>query len=423
MARCLTVFSALLLAASACGETFTVQRGSDLQLVIDYAAAGDTIILGPKEFVASPTRFVDPLCGNCEDPATESETTSGFVISNKSLVLVGADRDLSRLVTRAGYGLLIVNSPDTRIHNLTVTGGIRSNDGRATDAGIVVRNSRVTISHVTVADNTDRADDTSVVVGIGGIIGREGADLRIEHCRIVDNGWDGLALYRGAQAHIADCTIENGRGVGIGVTWDASCTAVRNRISGYWKGIGAFGRSWVMARNNLIYDNLGWGMVATGAAYMDISNNVVFHNGNCGIAPWSQECRGRIINNIVVANGWRQEWVCKCVGVWNNGDWAKWEFAYNLVWGNATGDYADIFNQSGINGNLSEDPHFSGVSFPLPDSVAPLFQLPPDVGVFELMTTSPARFAGDTAIYNPDGSRSHIGLFGGPQAKPPRPSP
>ena len=100
----------------------------------------------------------------------------------------------------------------------------------------------------------------------------------------------------------------------------------------------------MIARNNLVHDNLGWGMIATGQAYMDMVNNVVYHNGNCGIAPWSTESRGRIVNNIIVENGWREQWVCPCVGVWNSGDWAKWEFRNNIVFNNVAGEYEDIWD-------------------------------------------------------------------------------
>ena len=187
-------------------------------------------------------------------------------------------------------------------------------------------------------------------------------------------------------------------GAGIGVTWDATCVAYRNEITGYWKGIGAFGSSWVIARNNLVHDNLGWGIIATHTSYMDITNNLVHHNGNCGIMPASTESRGRIVNNIVAGNGWREEWVCPCVGVQNYGDWAKWEFAHNIVWDNAEGNYGDIWDNTGLNGNLSEDPLFLGE------------------GDFHVAEGSPAINGGDTTIYNLDGTVSHIGLYGGPQA-------
>ena len=398
----LSVAALLLLFPGRAGAaTLTVERGSDLQAVIDYAKDGDTLILGTKAFEAKPTKFTEPLCGNCLDPKTEVKASFGFIVRNKSLVIIGRDRSASRLVTNAGYGLYFEDSPDSKVLNLTITGGKRDPDSNATDAGIVVRRSRLHVENVDIRDNDHRID--TVVVGIGGIFGREGAEIVARNCRLVNNGWDGVALYRGASAIITDCLIKDGRGAGIGVTWDAFCVAYRNEVTSYWKGIGAFGTAWVIARNNLVHDNLGWGIIATGQSHMDITNNVVYHNGNCGVAPWSTESRGRIVNNIITENGWRDQWVCPCVGVWNYADWAKWEFAHNIVWGNVAGEYEDIWDQTGFNGNLNEDPRFVGD------------------GDFHLRPGSPARHAGDSLIYNPDGSISHIGLYGGPQAKPGQP--
>jgi hypothetical protein len=280
------------------------------------------------------------------------------------------------------------------IRNLTITGGNRDDDGLATDGGIVARWSSVCIESVDIRDNNKR---DSTVVGIGGIIGREGSELKIANCQIINGGWDGVALYRGASAIVTDCLIKDGRGAGIGVTWDATCIAYRNEVTGFWKGIGSFGTSTLLARNNYVHDNLGWGMVGTGQSHLEAINNLIYHNGNCGVAPWSTEATGRIINNIISDNGWREQWVCPCVGVWNYGDWAKWEFRNNIVWNNKEGEYHDIWDQTGINGNLSVDPQIV---------VDSLLQLSDD---------SPAWHAGDSLIYNIDGSRSHIGPRGGPQ--------
>lgn len=387
----------LILAAPIYGSKIRVERGSDLQAVINFAKENDTLLLAAKTFEAKPFAFVDPLCGNCLDPKTDVKATYGFLIKGKSLVIMGTDRAATKLVTNAGYGVFFDNSPNSIIRNLTISSGKRDKDGNATDAAIVVRNSKLRVEQVDCRDNPDRAD--SVVVGIGGIFLREGADVTISNCTIINNGWDGVALYRGASAVITDCLIKDGRGVGIGTTWDATCVAYRNEISGYWKGIGAFGTSWVIARNNIIHDNLGWGMVATGQSFMDITNNVIVHNGNCGVAPWSTDSRGRIVNNIITDNGWRDQWVCPCVGVWNYGDWAKWRFSNNIVWNNKAGQYEGIWDQADINGNLNKDPLFEGS------------------GSYNLQPNSPAIHAGDSATYNPDGSISHIGITGGPQAK------
>lgn len=386
----------LTMASTGWSRTITVRPGNDLQSVIDSAADGDTLLLAAQSFEAMPVTFVEELCGNCLETQTPVPASYGFIVKDKSLTIVGRSRTSTRLVTMAGYGLYFVNSRKSMVSNLTITGGRRDADGNATDAAIVVRSSRVIIEDVDIRDNDHRID--TVVVGIGGIFGREGADIVIRNCTISNNGWDGVALYRGATAVVVDCLIEDGRGAGIGVTWDATCIAYRNEIRGYWKGIGAFGSSWVIARNNLVHDNLGWGLIATGKSFMDITNNVVYHNGNCGIAPWSTECRGRIVNNIIVDNGWRKEWVCPCVGVWNNGDWAKWYFAHNIVWNNKEGEYKEILDQTGLNANLSVDPLFAGEND------------------FHLLPGSPGVNAGDSTIFDIDGSVSDIGLHGGPQA-------
>jgi len=377
-------------------RTLTVERGSDLQSVIKFAADGDTLILAAKSFEANPSEFIDPLCGNCQKPTTSVVASTGFVIKDKSLIIIGRSRGRTRLVTGAGYGVYFENSHGSQLRNLTITGGRRDPTADATDAGVVVRNSRVELVNVDIKDNDHRLD--SVIVGIGGVLGREGSDIILRNCKIVNNGWDGVALYRGASGCVTECLIKDGRGVGIRVTWDATCHAIRNEISGYWKGIGAYGTSWIVARNNLVHNNLGWGIIATGQTHMDIVNNVVHHNGNCGIAPWSTESRGRIVNNVITENGWRDQWVCPCVGVWNYGDWAKWEFKHNIVFGNSTGEYQDIWDQTGLNGNLNDDPLF------LNDST---FQVQPE---------SPTIHAGDSLIINLDGTISDIGLYGGPHA-------
>ena len=369
---------------------------SALQQAIDGSVDGDTLLLQAGIYYCFPKPFTDPLCGNCLEHKTAVSASTGLVIKDKSITIVGRGRDSTVLVTGAGYGVYVENSPETRLINLKVTGGVRDLDGNATDAAVVVRNSRVYIDRCAMAENTHRLD--SVIVGIGGVFGREGAQLYLSECGIINNGWDGIALYRGAAAVVSDCIVDKGRGAGIGVTWDAHCVAERNRISGYWKGIGAFGTSAVIAHNNAVFDNLGWGIIGTGASYLDAANNVVYHNGNCGLAPWSEESRGRFVNNIVTENGWRDQWVCPCVGVWNYGKRENWQFLNNLVWNNKAGNYQDMPDITGQDGNISADPLFIGN------------------GDFHLQTGSPAIDAGWKEITDHDGSPSDLGIYGGASA-------
>ncbi|MBU0509130.1 right-handed parallel beta-helix repeat-containing protein [bacterium] len=386
------LFLTVSLFCGAFAETVLVE--GDLQEAINLAVDGDTLILPAGRYVARAATFVEATCGNCAEHQTRVQATRGFVIDAKGLVLRGRSAEKTVLVTQAGYGLLLLNSQGSVIENLTITGGKRDPDGAATDAGIVLKNSRAVIRRCLIADNTDYIDST--IVGIGGIMLREGSDARIEQCTIVNNSWDGIALYRGAQAVISDCVIDSGRGAGIGVTWDAAAICLRNRVSNYWKGIGSFGTATVIARNNAVCDNLGWGIITSGQSTMIAENNVSARNGNCGMAVWNAGTRGRMVNNISAFNGWRKEWVCPCVGFWNQeGDTAGWTVSHNIVWDNAAGD---VLGQDSTR-FLFTDPLFS------------------DTLSFRLDKSSPALNAGDPAISNRDGTRSHIGLTGGPSAK------
>jgi hypothetical protein len=402
--------AALTAAAAAAGTLYVDDLGDgaagtgteadpfrDLQAAIEKASDGDVLVLLPGVYEAVPVAYPEELCGNCEVHPTEVQATRGFLVADKGLHIIGSGAEATTLVTNAGYGLLFERSRGSYVTGLTITGGKRDLDGMATDAGVVVREGSVTLTGLEITDNIDRPEE--VVVGIGGVMGREGAEIFIVGNVIRNNGWDGVALYRGATAFIADNEISEGRGAGIGITWDAAAIVLRNRISGYWKGIGTFGSSRAVVRNNAVFDNLGWGVIATGTSFMEAANNVIARNGNCGFALWSDEAIVRFTNNIVVENGWRDEWVCPQVGVWLNGDAANLSFTHNDVWGNAAGDYRDIDDLTGVDGNASFDPLFA------------------DTLDFHLSSGSPAIDAGDPIFTDPDGGPSDLGIYGGPAAR------
>lgn len=364
-----------------------------LENAISNARAGDEIFLFPGTYEADPKPFSENLCGNCQDHQTDVSATTGFHIKDKPLKIRGADVDSVILVTNAGYGLLFDHSWGSEIRNVTITGGKRDPDGNATDAGIVVRFSHVTIENCKITNNDHQLD--SVVVGIGGIFGREASEIVVRNNLIENNGWDGIALYRGATALIADNIINKGRGAGIGITWDSKAIVMRNRVSNYWKGIGTFGNSNAVITNNFVFDNLGWGIIATGFSMMEARNNVIVRNGNCGFAAWSDDARGIVKNNIIAFNGWKEEWVCPCVGLWMNGKLANFPISYNDISGNKAGNYKGMPAWTGLYGNLSVNPQFA-------DSLD-----------FHLQETSPLKGMGDPYYTNPDGSRSDMGAYGG----------
>lgn len=377
------------------GHASTRTVAKDLQAAIDAAKPGDTLRLAAGTYTATPVTFLDTLCGNCQEHKTKHQASYGFHVKDKPLWIVGAGMDKTTLVTKAGYGVFFDNCPDAGIMNLAITGGNRDTSGLATDAGVVVRDSRATVQNCLIRDNTQYPE--SLIVGIGGVMGREGAELYIIGNRIINNTWDGVALYRGATAVIADNVIQQGRGVGVGITWDATATVVRNQISQFWKGIGSFGATRVICRNNIVFHCLGWGIIATGTSYMDCANNIIFRNGNCGFGLWGPDAHGRMTNNVIVLNGWRDQWVCPRVGVWNYGHPLLFPMSYNVLWDNVEGDWRDMPDYTGEYSNVHLDPLWDTLTF-VPQAGSPLID------------------NGNPELTDPDGTRSDIGIYGGPQA-------
>lgn len=364
-----------------------------LETAIDSATTGAVIQLSPGIYEAYPEAYVESECGNCEEHQTAVTASVGFHIKDKAITIRGTNRDSCILITNAGYGVLFERSYGSRIENVTITGGIRDKDGNATDAAVVVKYSRVTVENCLIAGN--EYEDTTVVVGIGGVFGRESSTLIIHNNWIRNNGWDGIALYRGAAALITDNTIDSGRGAGIGITWDSQAMVRRNKVSNYWKGIGTFGNSRAVVQNNVVFDNLGWGVILTGMSFMEVRNNTISRNGNCGLACWSEDARGVAINNIITDNGWRDEWVCPCVGVQMWGTLRNFPVSYNNVWNNVAGNYKDMPEWTGRYGNVSVDPMFV-------DSLD-----------FHLNDESPLWHVGDPYYTDPDGTQSTMGAYGG----------
>lgn len=277
------------------------------------------IHLQPGEYHLTPFNITDSTCGNCEDPDQQILATAGLVISGNYAKLSGPEDRSAVIHTHAGYGIFFRNCAGGIIENLSITDGARDEDGRATDAAIVIRNGTVTIRNNRVYDNIgDSSIVTKNIVGIMGICGRENSDLIITGNEIIRNSWDGIALYRDAKASISGNLIDGvdkagskvaggGRGVAIGVTWNASAIVEGNLVKRYWKGIGIFVDANVTARNNLIEDILTWGI-----AYWDadkgkpvgiIENNIIFNTGACGASiTRSQpgEAPGRFVNNVIV---------------------------------------------------------------------------------------------------------------------------
>ncbi len=295
----------------------------NLQHAVEAAASGGTVCLMPGRFRLRPVSYPDSTCANCQHPDTLIQATRALRVWGRGVHLVGAGAGRTVLETRAGYGVLCERCEGCAIESLTVTGGARDTSGAASDAAVVVKGGRVRLEALELADNLgDSATVRRTVVGIMGVTGRDGAQLTVTGCRIVRNSWDGVALYRRAQAVITDNWIDGvdravggrhggGRGVGIGVTWDARAQVRGNAVRRYWKGIGAFVDAQVVAEENVVEEIATWGMTLwdadRGRPHATFAHNAVYRTGACGISVWRGDsvppAPGSLAGNALVETG------------------------------------------------------------------------------------------------------------------------
>lgn len=243
------------------------------------------------------------------------------------IVLEGDALDPSTVTldTRASYGVLFDGCRGCTLRGVTVTGATRDPDGRATSAGVVVREGSVQLTDCRIAENLGDSAviHGGVIAGVAGVAVRERGDLSLRNCEVTRNSWDGVALYRDARALITDNVIDGvdaasgarhggGRGVGIGATWNARVVAEGNLVTRYWKGIGAFVDADAEIRENVVEDILTWGIAYWGAGggqpVARIERNAVYRTGACGVSvertgdPPSTD-PGHLRANLIVDTG------------------------------------------------------------------------------------------------------------------------
>lgn len=296
-------------------------RPSNLQDALAGLEGPARVVLEAGRYDLLPSPYREPTCGNCEDQDTPVRATVGLRVSGRGIELAGAGPGEVVIHTSAGYGILFEGCRGCALRGITVTGGARDPDGNATDAGVVAKESDVELEECVIRDNVgDSAIVADVVVGIAGVVGRAGSDVRIRGCRIERNSWDGIALYRDARATIVDNVVDGvdrasgrriggGRGVGIGLTWDARARVTGNLVRRYWKGIGVFVDAEAAVRHNVVEEVLTWGIAfwdaRKGTPVATIEENAVFRTGACGAmiaaSRRGSEEPGRFTGNALAA--------------------------------------------------------------------------------------------------------------------------
>jgi len=296
---------------------------SALPGVLAGLAGPARVELGPGRHVLAPVQREEPTCANCEAAQTPVTASVGLRVTGKGIVLVGAGAGRTILDTRSGYGVLFEDCQDCRLEGVTVTGGIRDADANASDAGIVVERSTVTVRDCEISNNLgDWRVVQRTVVGVMGVAVRDGSAATIEGCRILRNSWDGIAVFRDSSATIRGNVIDGvdasvgpeggGRGAGVGVTWNGRATVEGNLIRNYWKGVGVFVDAQAEVRRNVVEDVLAWGIsvwdAGKGRPRAEVEDNVVSHAGACGIAitlpaDADPSASGAVRRNAIVLTG------------------------------------------------------------------------------------------------------------------------
>jgi parallel beta-helix repeat protein len=315
---CVLTFAAVS-AAGAGMIRADVSSAAELQALLAEPVDSMEIFVATGHYHLDPREIVDSTCGNCPDPDQAVPATAGLVISGNYVRLFGPEGRWAVIHTHAGYGLFFDHCRQGIVENLFITDGVRDPDPNATDAAIAVKNSAVTIRGNRIHGNIgDSTLVTGNIVGIMGICGRENARLTVEDNEIRRNSWDGIALYRGAEAVIRGNLIDGvdrapagqaggGRGVAIGVTWDARAVIEDNLLRRYWKGLGIFVDARVTARGNIIEEMRTWGLALwdadAGAPAGIIEDNAIYRTGACGVTITRSRpgpAPGRLTGNVIV---------------------------------------------------------------------------------------------------------------------------
>jgi len=255
------------------------------------------------------------------------------------------------------------------------------------------------------------------IMGVGSAIFiDESSVVSIGNNHIEGNTREGILVVGRAQATIFSNLIKGNIWSGIGLGNEGSAIITNNHLEGseFGAGISLHHSSNATITNNLIIGNL-FGIEFSESPQAVIKNNTLYANRGNGVSLYQccpdggYDCNAynpavTLINNIIVKTKKTSDF-----GFGIGGSCLHFDdkpsndyFAYNLIWGNE-GDNtrcgAEELCENFI-GRINADPKFVN----------------PEGGDFHLQPGSPAIDSGDLNIKDPDGSRSDMGVYGGPGA-------
>jgi serine protease len=302
--------------------TWNVPSGAcpTIQAGIDSGSAGDTVLVHPG--VYNENLLIDDksglrLAGSGGAALTEIVGSAEYPVIDiawtDSCEIVG-------ITARSGkYGIWIRSGSFVSIRRCIVRENYLE--------GIVVYRGGASagVSDTRVCDN-----------GFNGIRLEQAASLFVTRCQVTGNGSTGLGLYDGLEALVESTDVsQNGPGFygGIGVAYMNPvirwCTITDNTSDGVncASGIGGHHCRPVVSFCTIAHNSGCWAAIhMTSGSSLDMSHSIVAENVGHG---------------VVIANPTPEDRI-EC----------------NDVWGNSGAEYGGIPDQTGLNGNISEDPLF-----------------------------------------------------------------
>lgn len=240
--------------------------------------------------------------------------------------------------------------------------------------------SHVTIQNITIQNGLD-----------GGITLNKEAQVKILSNIIKNNGDHGVMASDSVSAFISKNQIISTAYEGLVLDHNVQATISNNLINDNGDdGISMYQQSGAIITNNQISNNLNSGISLYGQNQATITNNTVVANEYQGI-DCGENSSCTVINNISINN--------LAVGIIGASAANFLKLTHNLSWGNQ-GQYNHFFTPDQLSSwhNLSVDPKFVSTTD------------------FHLQAGSPAVNSGDPNLIDPDGTRSDMGMYGGPQA-------
>ena len=319
---------------------------------------------------------------------TEYQTSSGnfkkcFVdTKEKYLIFEGENNPIWNGAGSVKMGGVCAKGGEIEINGLTIT------DFKADDASCIGTCSAGRGVHLELSIKANINNSTISGNGRDGVFLWDYSTAEINNSTISGNGEYGVVLWSSSTAEINNSTISGNGEHGVAL-WNSPTAEINNStISGNERnGVGLWGYSTADINNSTISGNGEHGVVLWNSPTAVLFNNLVYQNGSSGINISTGQ--GTVVNNLVVNNA------AFGIAAVNKDHFIRME--YNLSYGNQdnwNGWWGDLLPDS----NISVDPLFVNTG----------------KGDFHLQENSPAIDAGDPDIFDVDGSRSDMGIYGGP---------